>query len=369
MHPADRARRFFNDTPEHAALLLSEDGTIEWANPAAAVIFSDNGLVGRHVSACFAEEDVEAGIPEMERTIARASGLMEDDRWMRRADGSRFWAEGDTVALRDGPGGFVKLLRNRTTQKMAMETLRNQYEERARHSRHCETAMATLAHELRNPLASIKACGHLLERLPTGDDRIAGTYAILGRNVGEATRLLEDLLDASRGATGKMGVHVESIAVDEMLRTAIRTAQERARTPRRVDLFLPDAPGRIEADPLRMQQVFVNLVGNALRYTPSSGRVWVTAVALEDNLLVKVQDTGIGMTPEVLVDVFQMFSQASDATFSGGLGIGLALVKQIVELHGGSVQAQSDGLGHGSKFLVTLPIRQPPPDAAPVGIG
>ena len=367
----DRAWRFLRTTPQHAALLLEPDGTIAWANATAGDIFGAESLEGHHVSVCFLPDDVESGVPSFETDVAEATGWMEDDRWMRRADGSRFWAEGATVALRGDDGvllGFVKLLRNRTTQKMAIQTLRNEVTDRTGHAEECETAMFTLAHELRNPLATMMACADLLDRLPPNDPRVEATHGMMRRNLGFAVRLVDDLVDTTRASTGRLALQTEMLSVEDMLRSAIATAQSRAGTAARVDLLLPHAELRVEADPLRMQQVFVNLVGNAIRYTPPGRRIWVTVVQHDASVQIKVQDAGIGIAPEVLENIFDMFSQGSEAAMRGGLGIGLSLVKQMVELHGGSVQAQSDGPDKGSMFLVSLPLRQHP-DEAPVGDG
>ena len=212
------------------------------------------------------------------------------------------------------------------------------------------------------------ACADLLDRLPANDARVEATHGMLRRSLGFAARLVDDLVDTTRASTGRLDLQTELLSVDELLRSAIATAQSRADTPVRVDLLLPEAELRVEADPLRMHQVFVNLVGNAIRYTPAGRRIWVTAVQQGKSVQVKVQDEGIGIAPDVLEHIFGMFSQGRDTAMRGGLGIGLSLVKQIVELHGGSVQAQSDGPDKGSIFLVSIPLRQQP-NEAPVGDG
>jgi PAS domain S-box-containing protein len=361
------AWRFLKGTPVHAALMLEVDGTIAWANGAAQNVFGDTGLVGRNVATCFVTEDQARGVPEFETDVASASGFMENDRWMRRADDSRFWAEGVTVALKDDDGellGFLKILRNRTTHRMASETLRNEIAESQAHAHQCEAAMVTLAHELRNPLATMMACAELLDRLPPDDERIDATRAMLRRSLGYSARLVDDLVDSTRAATGRLSLRTESLDVGEILQSAIANAEERGQKKGvHIALILPGTPLRVQADALRMQQVFVNLVGNAIRYTPEGGRIWVTAVQLGEQIVFKVEDTGIGMTPEVLGHIFEMFSQARETASQGGLGIGLSLVKQIVQLHGGTVTAQSDGPGKGSKFMVVLPMRQD--DTAP----
>jgi two-component system CheB/CheR fusion protein len=149
----------------------------------------------------------------------------------------------------------------------------------------------------------------------------------------------------------------EPVVLADALRAAIAVACGRQGHASPVELLLPAAEIVVCGDPLRLQQVFVNLVGNALRYTPDGGHIWVTASGEGPQALVEVADTGIGIAPDMLESIFEMFTQADGTGASGGMGIGLALVKQIVELHGGSVQAQSDGAGKGSKFLVRLPLR------------
>lgn len=367
----ERIREFLHETPHHAALVLDASGTILWCNPAAQTIFDDT-LVGNPISGYFVEEDVQQGVPEFEIHVARTVGHVENDRWMRRADGSRFWAEGTTVGL-GGEGapatGFLKMLRNRTVQKMAIETLRNHVEESAGHAHQYQQAMATLAHELRNPLSTLRTCCDLLDQLPSEDPRAADARGMLTRNIGYAFRLVEDLLQATRGATGRMSLQVGTVRVADVLRASIAAAQDaNPGAPRRIDLLLPESPLQVEGDPLRLQQVFVNLVGNAIRYTQAGGRIIVSAVGRDGMLMAKVEDNGVGIAPEQLDSIFEMFAQGREASMRGGLGIGLALVKQIVELHGGSIQAQSDGPGKGSKFLVNLPMRQGSANA-PVGDG
>ncbi len=358
----DHAWLFLRSTPEHAAFVLAQDGTIRWANACAAETFDDPGLAGQHISHCFVEEDIAHGVPVFELDVARTTGAMENDRWMRRADKSRFWAEGATVALFDDDEvfvGYLKILRNRTTHKMGTEALRNQVADRATHAEKCERAMFTLAHELRNPLATMMQSAELVDRLPPGDPRIEATVAALRRSLDFATRLVDDLVDTTRASTGRLSLKCADVDLGALLRDAIGVAQARASGKAcRIDLLLPPSPLHIQADAQRLHQVFVNLVSNAVRYTPEDGRAWVSAVLREDEVVVKVEDTGMGITSETLAHLFEMFTQAKETKTLGGLGIGLSLVQQIVQLHGGTVQAQSDGPGKGSLFLVTLPVVQ-----------
>lgn len=345
---------FATQASEQAILLLDREGAILWSNDGAAKILADASPVGRHVHDFFVTEDVAAGIPAFELAVASSRGWMQDDRWMQRADGSRFWASGTTNALHDDEGalfGFLKLMRNQTHTKMQLELL-------GQRAAAGMAAIATVAHELRNPLSALAMAGNVIEHGGYDAERLQAAVAILQNNVRMATRLVEDLHDAGRASAGKMRLQAEPVLLADVLRAAIAVACGRSNDARKVELLLPAADIVVRGDPLRLQQVFVNLVGNALRYTPDGGRVWVTASREGAQGLVEVADTGIGIAPDMLESIFEMFTQVDGSGVSGGMGIGLALVKQIVELHDGSVQAQSDGVGKGSKFLVRLPLQQ-----------
>jgi len=347
----------------YAILLLDDAGVIVWASPGAERILDATDLPGNSVARCFPTEDVDAGVPEFELEVAGTRGWVEDDRWMQRSDGSRFWAEGMTVGIRDQAGmpmGFIKLFRNRTQQKMANETLRNKIAEANVQFDAQNTLIATVAHELRTPLSAIQNCTHVLATVPPNDARAERAMEILTRNATFSVRLVNELVDAERGALGKLVLKPEMVSVEDALRTAMQAAQLGVeRSHRKIDLIVPAEGVQIEADPLRMQQIFVNLINNAIRYTPDDGQIWITAVTQGDAIVVKVEDNGYGIDPAELKEIFELFSQASNAHGKGGLGVGLALVKQIVELHQGTVQAQSDGVGKGSQFFVRLPLRQP----------
>lgn len=345
---------FATQSIEQAILLLDLEGVIVWSNGGAARVLADPAPVGRLVHEFFVPEDVAAGVPAFELAVASSRGWMQDDRWMRRADGSRFWAMGTTNALRSEDGaqfGFVKVMRNQTHSKMQLELLR----QRAATGM---AAVATVAHELRNPLSALAMAGSVIEHGGDDPDRLQAAVSILQNNVRMASRLVEDLQDAGRISAGKMHLQLGPVVLADALRAAIAVARGRQGDACKVELLLPAADIVVRGDPLRLQQVFVNLVGNALRYTPEGGHIWVTAASEGRQALVEVADNGIGIAPHMLDSIFEMFTQADGKGASGGMGIGLAVVKQIVELHGGSVQAQSDGHEKGSKFLVRLPLQQ-----------
>jgi signal transduction histidine kinase len=219
--------------------------------------------------------------------------------------------------------------------------------------------IAMLAHELRNPLAPIRNALEIMRLAADDPDAVARTRAMLERQVGQMVRLIDDLLDVSRITTGKLRVQLEPTPLREVVEAAVeisRPALDRAGVE--FTLAQPDRPVTIRADRVRLAQVFSNLLNNAAKFTPEGGRVEF-AVGREGNEVVaRVRDTGVGIAPEVLPRVFDLFTQL-DRTMSrsqGGLGIGLALVRRLVELHGGTVSVASDGPGRGAEFTVRLPV-------------
>jgi signal transduction histidine kinase len=222
--------------------------------------------------------------------------------------------------------------------------------------------LATLAHELRNPLAPIR---NALEIMRVGGANPAAperAREIIERQVGQMVRLINDLLDVSRITRGKMAIQEETIGLGEVIETALETSRpllDEAKVTFRVSV--PEAPIYVRGDRLRLAQVFSNLLNNSAKYTEPGGRVTLTAARDGDQAVVCVRDTGVGIPPDVLPRVFELFTQV-DRTLNrsqGGLGIGLALVKQIVTLHGGSVLVNSEGVGKGAEFVVRLPVRAP----------
>jgi signal transduction histidine kinase/CheY-like chemotaxis protein len=227
--------------------------------------------------------------------------------------------------------------------------------------------LATLAHELRNPLAPIRTGIEIL-RMTAAHESPTPVLPMMERQFEHLTRLLDDLLDVSRITRGKVALRVEAID----LRHSIEAALEASR-PLIVQLnhelvvSMPPAPVPVDGDPVRLAQIFSNLFNNAAKYTPPGGRITLTVERHGDMAEVKVGDTGIGIPRDRLQEIFEMFTQIPNPSThaQGGLGIGLALVKGLVALHGGSVQASSDGMGRGSEFRVRLPIRLTASPAAP----
>ena len=219
--------------------------------------------------------------------------------------------------------------------------------------------LATLAHELRNPLAPIRTGIQILGI--TGGGKDAPTVLpMMERQLRHLTRLLDDLLDVSRITRGKISLHLERTDVREAVIAAIETSRPLIeQMGHALELSLPDEPLMVDADPVRVTQVISNLLNNAARYTPRGGSVTLHVARLADDAEITVRDNGIGIPQERLQSIFAMFEQlhAPDSPSTGGLGIGLALVKGLVVLHGGTIEARSGGPGRGSEFCVRLPLR------------
>ncbi len=223
--------------------------------------------------------------------------------------------------------------------------------------------LAVLAHELRNPLAPIRNSLHVM-RLAAGEDPVAvGVGEMMDRQVGHMVRLVDDLLEVSRITRGKIELRRERVDVATVVRSAVEASLPHITAAgHRFHVTTPDEPVEIDADPVRLAQILANLLNNAAKYTPEAGEIWLTVSRERDRLDISVRDTGVGIPPDMLGSVFELFTQIGGTTdrSKGGLGIGLTLVKSLVSLHGGSIEARSDGLGRGSEFIVRLPIGSGP---------
>ncbi len=263
------------------------------------------------------------------------------------------------VALLDRPVRVVTLL---SSVRAALRVRERQYrmrellDELATSVRTRDQFLAMLGHELRNPLAAILSATELLVRSPSDPERPA---AVIARQTRKLTRLVDDLLEVSRVESGKIAL--QRSVTD--LRGAVERSLEgmAARAERggvQLDVALPADPVPVDGDPMRLEQVVGNLVANALKYTPAAGTVTVELRVQDGRALVRVSDTGIGIAPDLLDEIFEPFTQASTSLdrSEGGLGLGLSLVRGLVALHGGDVRARSEGPGRGSEFLVELPL-------------
>ena len=220
--------------------------------------------------------------------------------------------------------------------------------------------LATLAHELRNPLAAISNAVHILRVARDNPRMLQAAQGMMERQLKQLVRLVDDLLDVSRITTGKLTLRREEVALADVLGSAVEIARPMIESRHHeLVVTLPEAPVTLSADATRLAQVFSNLLNNAAKYTDPNGRIELTARAVAGSAVVELTDNGMGIAPELLPQVFNMFTQADtalDRQMQTGLGVGLALARRLVELHGGTIEARSDGLGRGSRFTVRLPL-------------
>jgi signal transduction histidine kinase/CheY-like chemotaxis protein len=225
--------------------------------------------------------------------------------------------------------------------------------------------LATLAHELRNPLAPIRT-GIQILRMTASEPRAQSILPMIERQLQHLTRLLDDLLDVGRITRGKISLHIECVDLRDAVQAAIEASRDQIADMRHEFMVsLPEEPVWLDADPVRLAQIVSNLLNNAARYTPAGGRIALRVTPRGEIAEVSVSDNGIGIPRERLDTIFDMFTQAGGPTSPSqtGLGIGLSLVKGLVTLHGGNVEARSEGAGRGSEFRVHLPVRATPPPA------
>ena len=309
--------------------------------------------VRKHI---FTLEDQMAGVPEAELEEAAANGTAMNDRWMKRKDGSHFWASGITSALYGPQGhliGYTKVMRDLTQNKEAEDALKQA-------DRRKNEFLATLAHELRNPLAPIRNALHILRQSADEDPTLADVNSMMERQVNHLVRLVDDLLEVSRITRGKIELRKEEVNLKAVAQSAIEISRPLIDTAgHKLTVDLPSEPVMLWGDPIRLGQVFANLLNNAAKYTNDGGEIWLTARCERNEVVVSVRDNGVGIPAEIQPSVFEMFMQV-DRTANraqGGLGIGLTLVKSLVELHGGSIGVHSDPSERGSNFVVRLPRR------------
>ncbi len=230
--------------------------------------------------------------------------------------------------------------------------------------------LAVLAHELRNPLAPIRNAVQILNLKGQPDPALRTAQDMIDRQVSHMVRLIDDLLDVSRITRGQLQLRKERVELAAILDGAVESARPHLdRAAHRLALTLPAQPVYLDADPVRLTQVFLNLLNNAAKYTERGGRIGLAAVFDGADLVVTVRDNGIGIPQEHLSGIFEMFSQTGEARErrQGGLGIGLALTKGLVQMHGGSIEARSEGLGKGSELIVRLPAVAGPTATAASG--
>ncbi len=315
--------------------------------------------------------DGQWDLPELRRSLeempAVGNGLIgyEVDREFPRIGRRTLLLNARRLFQEDGRNALTLLALEDITARKGLETSLNQrVEELAAADRSRNEFLALLAHELRNPLAPLRNAAQVLELTDAGTDgaAIEAARGMMNRQIQNMSRLIEDLLDVSRITGGRIGLRLERVVLATALRQAVELVRHLIEARgQELSLSLPGVPVFLDADPLRLEQVFGNLLNNASKFTPVGGHLWLTAERPGDapgEVVVRVRDDGIGIAAETLPQVFDLFVQAERSydRGRGGLGIGLTVVHRLVALHGGSVEAHSAGLGKGSEFVVRLPV-------------
>ena len=301
-------------------------------------------------------EDLAATAEHWQEAVAADLPYQQEHR-LRMADGSYRWHLSRAVRVDDaGSTRWFGTATDIQDLKAAQEALREV-------DRRKDHFIATLAHELRNPLAAITHAAALLRSRGADPESAAWAEDAVERQAGRLARLVDDLLDVARVSTGKVRLRSERVDAAELVRGAVAVVRPTIETEgHSLVVDLPPHPLPVDGDPARLEQVLVNLLNNAAKYTDAGGRIAVSAGVEDGRAVIRVRDTGIGLDPAMLARVFELFAQHDEAEdrARGGLGIGLAVVKALVEMHDGTVSAASDGPGHGSEFSVRLPLADHP---------
>ncbi len=318
-------------------------------------------------------EDREAAHAAMQAAAAGGEGNFVG--FFRTPHGEPKWWEVTISPILDSHRKATRLLaisRDVTTRRGLEETLVERAAELGRADRSKDEFLAMLAHELRNPLAPLRNAAEILQTAETSADERKQAQRIIGRQIDNMSRMIDDLLDVSRITEGKIELRKQPVALEAILTAATSLVRSGcAARHQELAVAMPATPVFLNGDATRLEQVFTNLLGNACKYSGNGCRISLSAeraVGVEPpEVIVRVRDDGAGIDPELLPRVFDLFVQATRALdrAHGGLGIGLTLVSRLVKLHGGSVEALSAGLGHGSEFIVHLPILRHAPPAPP----
>jgi PAS domain S-box-containing protein len=315
-------------------------------------------FIGQPFSVIFPPEDVPDA-PRTELRQARLSGRTDDDRWQIRHDGRRFWSSGITTAITDRHGrlsGYLKVMRDLTERKLAEEQLAHAKQEAESANRAKDEFLAILSHELRTPLTPVLLAVSLLENRGDLSPEMQQDLETIRRSVEAEAQLIDDLLDLTRITRGKLQLNPERVDVHLVVRHALDLCCRDV--PHQISVELSAAQHVVWADPARLQQVLGNLLSNAVKFTPGTGRISVRSENTADQVRIAVSDTGIGIKPQLLPRIFNAFEQGGEGVTRrfGGLGLGLAISKRLVEMQSGNLQASSQGPGRGATFSIELPV-------------
>jgi PAS domain S-box-containing protein len=399
----ERNRLLIENARDYSIFMSDPDGRIVSWNTGAERIFGYSAaeVIGQDMAILFTPEDRATGEDRNELATAASEGRASDDRWQVRKGGERFWASGVTTPMRDASGtlrGFAKIARDLTDHRrleeqrellLGREKVARLEAERAATVR--DEFLAVVSHELRTPLTAILLWSKMLEAGTVESADHPAVFSTIRQSAEAQRQLIEDLLDMSGILAGKLRLNVREVDLVPVVQAAIDAVAPMAEAKGvAVEASLGGDNGdassgngegdngsaaagagagaarKLRIDPDRIQQVVWNLLSNAVKFTDAGGRVWVRVRRGNAGVRIEVQDTGRGITPDFLPFVFERFRQADASTTRayGGLGLGLAICRQLIELHGGTIRAESAGPGHGSMFTVELPVVEVRPGVA-----
>jgi PAS domain S-box-containing protein len=352
--PDDLFRLLVAQVKDYAIFVLDPNGIVVSWNAGAENIkgYQAHEIIGHHFSRFYPAEAIRAGWPKKELEMATRDGRFEDEGWRVRKDGTRFWANVVLTALRDADGqlrGFAKITRD-LTERRRIERLEADAQQMGEF-------VAMLAHELRNPLAPIRSAISVARHPGADAARQAWALDVIDRQAAQLSGLVDDLLDVGRITRGQVRLERRRVHVGTIVDTAIEAVQPLLVQRGHALVVHRDADPLVRGDPLRLVQVVTNLLSNACKYTHAGGHIDLRIGREGDAAVVSVSDDGTGISPDLLPRVFDIFTQDRRGLdrAEGGLGLGLAISKRLVEMHEGSVSAHSAGSGCGSEFVVRLP--------------
>ena len=350
---------------DYAVMTLDPLGQIRTWNAAAQRIlgYAADEVIGRSADALFRHEDRVASVFPRELEEAERAGSYSDDRWLACRDGHAVFGSAVTTAMRDEHGaliGFSKIIRDTTQARMAADALSLAKEQAETANRAKDHFLAVLSHELRTPLTPILAAVRLIQVKAALAPEFSHTLDVIRHNVELEARLIDDLLDLTSIARGKLSLSFKHVDLATLLESAVEMSSDDIEA-KQLQLVTRNSAGcaTVTGDAARLQQIIWNIVKNAVKFTPLGGDITVEMSNPDpQHIEISVTDTGIGISAEALPRIFSAFEQADDSIGPafGGLGLGLAIAHTLALKHGGTIVAQSEGRGKGARFTLTLPV-------------
>jgi PAS domain S-box-containing protein len=359
------------DSSDDAIVSKDLNGIVTSWNRAAERMFGYKAdeIIGRSIR-LIVPDDRQAEEDQVLSRVRQGLPVEHFETWRRRKHGGLIPISLSVSPIRDGSGtviGASKIARDISERRQAEAETERAYEQLQVASRLKDEFLATLSHELRTPLNAVLGYARMLRSGAVSEERLPAALEVIERNATSLTQIVEDVLDVSRIISGKVRLNVQPVDLPAVLNNSIDTVRPAANA-KRIELECTiDSGDTVAGDPDRLQQVIWNLLSNAVKFTPTGGRVEVRLERGHAGVEMIVSDSGIGIQPEFLPHIFERFRQAESGTTRrhGGLGLGLAIARHIVEMHGGTIHVASDGEGKGSTFRVRLPLLVAPVEKHP----